>query len=107
MVLIPSFNNSVYGWAAEGRGGGWQQRGSMLERKAAFWQDHLDFLGWWEMCDRDINHICTTLVITIYHKPSLAALFAWRWQLSPPPQYFQTVSHPLFVCTEVIKNFNI
>lgn len=63
-------------------------------------------LGGWEMRDRDVNHICTTLVIMIYHKPSLAALFAWRWQLSPPPQYFQTVSCLLFVCTEVMMNFN-
>lgn len=79
----------------------------MLERKASFWQNPSGSLGWWEMSDRDINHVCTTLVIMTYHKPSLATLFAWTWQLSPSPQYFQAVSCLLFVCAEVMKNFNI
>lgn len=39
IVLIPSFNHSVHGWAAEG---------SMPEGKAAFWQSHSDCLGCWD-----------------------------------------------------------
>lgn len=35
IVLIPSFNNSVYGWVAEGIGGGWSREAACLRGKLA------------------------------------------------------------------------
>lgn len=62
-------------------------------------------VGRWEVSDSDAHRVCTTSVVTIYCKSPLAALFAWRWWLNPPPQYFQAIPCLVFVCAEIMKNY--